>query len=100
MKLSELNVRPHFRGFRHEALFDNGYGVSVIPELDGEHYELAVLKHEKRCKVNLTYDTVVTDDVIRYATVNAVDTLIERIRNLPARTVPIANSRDFTEQPT
>ena len=100
MKLSELNVRPHFRGFRHEVLFDNGYGVSVIPESDGEHYELAVLKHEKRRKVNLTYDTVVTDDVIRYATVNAVDTLIERIRNLPARTVPIANSRDFTEQPT
>jgi hypothetical protein len=91
MKLSELNVRPHFRGFQHEALFENGYGVSVIPEEDGVHYELAVLEHEAKRKAHLTYDTVITNDVIRYATVNAVDTLIERIRNLPARTAPIAN---------
>jgi hypothetical protein len=91
MKLEDLNVVPHFRGFRHEQLFDNGYGVSVIPEEDGEHYELAVLKHEKRRKAHLTYDTVITDDVIRYATVNAVDTLIDRIANLPARTSPMSN---------
>jgi len=97
VKLEDLNVHPHFRGFRHEALFDNGYGVSVIPEPDGEHYELAVLKHEKRQKVNLTYDTVVTDDVIRYCTVNAVDTLIDRIRNLPASSVPITNERKTEE---
>ena len=45
MKLSDLNVHPHFRGFRHEALFDNGFGVSVIPEADGVHYEVAVMKH-------------------------------------------------------
>lgn len=89
MKLEDLNVHPHFRGFRHEALFDNGYGVSVIPEEDGEHYELAVLEHSKGHKAHLTYDTVITDDVIRYCTVNAIDTLIERIRNLPSRTMAV-----------
>jgi hypothetical protein len=72
----------------HEDLFDNGYGISVIPEEDGEHYEVAVLEHAKGHKAHLTYDTVITDDVLRYCTVNAVDTLIERIRNLPPRTIP------------
>ena len=89
MKLEELNVHPHFRGFRHEALFPNGYGVSIIPEEDGEHYELAVLEHSKGHKAHLTYDTVVTDDVLRYCTVNAVDTLIERVRALPPRGVAV-----------
>lgn len=83
MKLEELNIRPHFRGFMHQQLFDNGYGISVIPEEDGETYEVAVLEHSEGKKAYLTYDTVITNDVIRYATVNAVDTLIERIRNLP-----------------
>ena len=85
MKLEDLKVRPHFRGFMHQGLFDNGYGISVIPEEDGETYEVAVLEHSQGRKAHLTYDTVITDDVIRYCTVNAVDTLIERIRNLPSR---------------
>lgn len=85
MRLTDLSVRPHFRGFMHQQLFDNGYGISVIPEEDGEHYEVAVLEHFKGRKAHLTYDTEVTNDVIRYATVNAVDTFIERIRNLPPR---------------
>ena len=89
MKLEELNVHPHFRGFRHEALFPNGYGVSVVPEEDGEHYELAVLEHSKGHKAHLTYDTVVTDDVLRYCTVDAVDTLIDRVRALPTREVAV-----------
>ena len=86
MNLADLKVYPHFRGFRHQELFDNGYGISVVPEMDGEHYEVAVLEHSQGLKAHLTYDTVITDDVIRYCTVNAVDTLIERIRNLPAQT--------------
>ena len=93
MKLSELKVRTHPRGFMHQDLFDNGYGISVIPELDGEHYEVAVLEHSQGHKAHLTYDTVITDDVIRYCTVNAVDTLIERIRNLPPRTVAVGFTR-------
>jgi hypothetical protein len=83
VKLVDLNVRPHFRGFMHQQLFDNGYGISVVPEEDGVTYEVAVLEHSQGRKAHLTYDTTITNDVIRYATVNAVDTLIERIRNLP-----------------
>ena len=93
MKLSELKVRPHPRGFMHQDLFDNGYGISVIPELDGEHYEVAVLELSQGHKAHLTYDTVITDDVLRYCTVNAVDTLIDRIRNLPPRTVAVGFRR-------
>jgi hypothetical protein len=83
MKLEDLNVRPHFRGFMHQQLFDNNYGISVIPEEDGELYEVAVLEHSQGRKAHLTYDTTITNDVIRYCTTDAVDTLIERIRNLP-----------------
>lgn len=93
MKLSDLNVRPHFRGFKHEGFFDNGYGISVIPEEDGEHYEIAVLEHAKGHKAHLTYDTIITDDVIRYCTVNAVDTIIDRIRNLPPREIAVGTFR-------
>ena len=85
MKLADASIRPHFRGFIHQQLFDNGWGVSIITEEDGETYELAILAHEKGKKAHLSYDSIITNDVIRYATVNAVDTLIERVRNLPAR---------------
>lgn len=92
MKLEDLNVVPHFRGFRHEQLFDNGYGVSVIPEEDGEHYELAVLAHEERKKKQLSYTSAITNDVIRWCTVDAVDSLIDRIKNLPQRTLSLRQS--------
>jgi hypothetical protein len=92
MKLTDLKARPHPRGFMHQELFDNGYGVSIIPETDGVHYEVAVLEHAKGHRAHLTYDTVITDDVIRYCDVNAVDTLIDRIRNLPPRQVAIGPS--------
>ena len=68
-----------------KQLFENGYGVSVISESnlgDEPLYEVAVLTHKDGKFVRLTYDTAITNDVIRYCTVNAVDTLIERIRNL------------------
>jgi hypothetical protein len=93
MNLADLKVRPHPRGFMHQELFDNGWGVSIIPELDGEHYEVAVLEHSQGHKAHLTYDTIITDDVIRYCTVNAVDTLIDRIRYLPPRTVSVGVKR-------
>lgn len=84
MKLADLNVRPHPRGFMHHELFPNSYGISVIPEEDGVHYEVAVLEHVEGRKAHLCYTSTVTNDVIRYCDVNAVDTLIERIRNLPS----------------
>jgi hypothetical protein len=86
MKLEELKVFPHPMGFQHRELFENGYGISVIPDNSlGEDplYEVAVLTHNEGRHAHLTYETEITDDVIRYCTVDAVDTLIERIRSLP-----------------
>ena len=86
MKLEDLQLFPHRFGFQHKELFDNGYGISVVPEqvVGAEAlYEVAVLSHNERKHAHLTYDTEITDDVIRFCTVNAVDTLIERIRSLP-----------------
>lgn len=88
MKLEDLSVTKHPAGFQHRELFDNGYGISVIPELNlGEDplYEVAVLQHCEGKRAHLTYETAITNDVIRYCTVDAVDALIERIRNLPPK---------------
>lgn len=87
MKLEDLKIFKHPAGFQHRELFENGYGISVIPELDvGEDplYEVAVLTHNEGKRAHLTYETEITNDVIRYCTVDAVDSLIERIRNLPS----------------
>jgi hypothetical protein len=84
MKLDDLAFYKHPAGFQAKALFDNGYGVSILPELDGETYELAVLRHYGKKKAHLTYTSGVTNDVIRYATVNSIDSLTERIKSLPS----------------
>lgn len=86
MKLEDLKIFKHPAGFQHRELFENGYGISVIPELDVSEdplYEVAVLTHNEGKRAHLTYETEITNDVIRYCTVDAVDTLIERIRSLP-----------------
>jgi hypothetical protein len=86
MKLEDLNVVPHFRGFHVRELFENGYGISVIPENDASEeplYEVAVLRHNEGKHATMAYDTGITEDVIRFCTVDVVDTLIERIRSLP-----------------
>ena len=83
MKLDDLQLFQHPAGFQHRELFDNNYGVSVIPESDGVHYEVAVLQHSEGRHAHLCYDSGITNDVIRYATVDDVDRLIMRIRNLP-----------------
>jgi hypothetical protein len=83
MKLADLQVSQHRSGFQHKELFENSYGISVIPESDGVHYEVAVLQHSQGRHAHLCYDSGITNDVIRYATVDDVDRLIMRIRNLP-----------------
>ena len=83
MKLDDLQLFQHRAGFQHKELFENSYGISVIPEADGETYEVAVLQHSEGRHAHLCYDSGITNDVIRYATVDYVDRLIMRIRNLP-----------------
>ena len=83
MKLSEMQKVPHFRGFAYRELFDNGYGISVIPEEDGASYEVAVLEHCEGKRAQLCYTTKVTNDVIRFCYASMVDSFSEEIRSLP-----------------
>ena len=74
--------------------FSNGYGVSVINiiETNGEHfsytknkdqYEIAVLEGNKESS-RITYDTVITDDVIGYLGIEDVYKIMNKIENLQA----------------
>ncbi len=82
MQLCDFDWRKHPAGFQAVGLFDNGFGCSVIPELDGVHYEVAILRHEKGIKSRLCYDSGLTSDVFRYQTVDNVHDIIARARNL------------------
>ncbi len=93
MTLEDLNLFPHYNGFQHREYFPNGYGLSVIPEPDGEHYELAVVEHADGAKAHLCYTTEITQDVIRYCTREAIWELRNRIQNLPPRCVSVAPLR-------
>jgi hypothetical protein len=93
MTLEDLNLYPHPCGFQHLEYFPNGYGLSVIPELDGEHYELAVVEHADGAKAHLCYTSEITQDVLRYCTREAIWELRDRIQNLPPRCVSVAPLR-------
>ena len=84
IKPSELQNIPHPRKSVYQELFDNGYGISVVPEADGSSYEVGVLKHTDWKWAGLTYETPITDDVIRFCSANIVDYLKEKIRSLPS----------------
>ena len=72
--------------------FSNGYGISVISIIgtSGEHYsytktknqyEIAVLEGVKN-NSRITYDTVITDDVIGYLEIEDVYKIMSKIENL------------------
>ena len=72
--------------------FSNGYGISVINIIgtDGvyfsytknkEQYEIAVLEGNKESS-RITYDTVITDDVIGYLGIEEVYKIMEEIEKL------------------
>ena len=72
--------------------FSNGYGISVINIIgtDGEHfsytknkeqYEIAVLEGVKN-NSRITYDTVITNDVIGYLGIEEVYKIMEEIEKL------------------
>ena len=72
--------------------FSNGYGISVINIIgtDGVHfsytknkeqYEIAVLEGVKN-NSKITYDTIITDDVIGYLEIEGVYKIMEEIEKL------------------
>lgn len=86
INLKEFDFRPHPAGFQAVAHFGNGFGVSIIPESDMTHYELAVMRGESGARSHVCYDSGITDDVMRYLTVNDVHNVVFRVRNLKAGT--------------
>jgi hypothetical protein len=82
MQLCDFDWRPHPAGFQAVGLFENGFGISVIPEPDNAHYEIAVLRHKNGKHSHVCYDSGLTDDVLRWLTVDQVHNVIARARNL------------------
>lgn len=80
--LEDFDFRPHPVGFQATANYDNGFGVSVIPESDCVHYELAIMRHDGKARSHICYDSGLTEDVFRYLTVDDVHAVIMRVRNL------------------
>lgn len=84
-----LKFNPHWTGTGVQALhfFKNGYGVSVV-NFKGAYvsssleFELAVIKgDEKHFKVS--YDTPITDDVLRYLKRDDVSKIMSQVKELP-----------------
>ena len=72
--------------------FENGYGISVINIIgtNGEHYsytknkdqyEIAVLEGVKN-NSRITYNTLITDDVIGYLKIEEVYKIMEEVEKL------------------
>lgn len=86
IELQGFEFRKHpVSGWQAAANYDNGFGISVIPENDGESYELAVFRGGKLC-----YDSGVTDDVLRFLNVDQVHQIALRVRNLKEGTKVVA----------
>jgi len=71
------NKATKTRSFR--LMFPNSYGVSVLEEQTEGEYEVAILK-ESSNKVNLCYDSGLTEDVFRYLSEEEVIDLVEKVR--------------------
>lgn len=85
---NDLNFEevPSFRGrpkMRAQIEFDNGYGASVITEVDEDedmddaYYELAVLQNG-----TITTDTPITNDVLSSLSKDEVTEYLKEIENL------------------
>lgn len=82
-QLEGFEFKKHRAGFQAVALFDNGYGCSIIPESDFVNYEVAILKHENGIHSRMCYDSGLADDVLRWCDVDSVHHIVFKIRNLP-----------------
>jgi len=75
----EENKATKTRSFR--LMFPNSYGVSVLEEQTEGEYEVAILKESSK-KVNLCYDSGLTEDVFRYLSEEEVIDLVEGVKSL------------------
>lgn len=73
------NKATKTRSFR--LMFPNSYGVSVLEEQTEGEYEVAILK-ESSNKVNLCYDSGLSEDVFRYLSEEEVIDLVEGVKGL------------------
>jgi len=89
-QLGDFEWSPHPAGFQARGYFSNNFGISVIPESDLRHYEVAILRHENGAKCHICYDSGLCDDVFRYASVDNVHSIIMRVRNLREGTRVVA----------
>ena len=77
--LADFSFRPHKqRGFIATSEFENGFGMSVLPENDNVTYEVAILRNGM-----LDYRTGITEDVLRFQSVDNVHRIAMKVRNLP-----------------
>ena len=82
MQLQDFDFRKHLAGFQAVGLFENNFGVSVIPERDNVSYEVAVLRHKEGKHSHVDYNSGLTEDVFRHLSVDEVHSVIARVRNL------------------
>lgn len=81
-QLTDFEFRPHKFGFQAVGLFPNNFGVSVIPETDREHYEVAILQHDNGKRVTICVTSGLTNDVFRFLSRDSVHDVIAVTRNL------------------
>jgi hypothetical protein len=84
-KIEDFEFVKHRTGFQARKLFDNGYGLSILPESDGATYEVAILAHKGGKRPHICYDSGLTTDVFRYLSVDTVRDLIVITQTLEVR---------------
>ena len=84
-KIEDFEFVQHRTGFQARKLFDNGYGLSILPESDGKTYEVAILAHKNGKRPHICYDSGLTTDVFRYLSVDSVRDLIVITQTLEVR---------------
>ncbi len=81
-QLTDFDFRPHRAGFQAVGLFPNNFGVSVIPETDQKHYEVAILQHDDGKRATICVTSGITNDVLRFLSRDSVHDVIAVTRNL------------------
>lgn len=82
-----VDTKHYCGGTTHRFKFDNGYGAIVIKHMYSHGgpqklWELVVIRFDKLGNFKRTYDTEITDDVVKYQTDEKIRDLLERIKNL------------------